>query len=393
MQIFNCELSLYETINEVVRALSYSNVERKLETIVKLDLDRDALVMGDPVRLHQVLMNLMSNSYKFTNEGSITVSAHVLTETERDVKVSISVADTGVGITEEQRKKLFLPFSQADSSTARSYGGTGLGLSICKAIIEGVMGGKISLQSAYGKGTTVSFTITLQKATGTRHMFTTTARPKEHNSADPMAQYSRSETAKDQKDEGGELMFARQDLGSIPRANIRVLVAEDNPVNQKIAIAFVKKLGFVCEAHENGREAVDALHRGSREGKPFHIVLMDVQMPVLDGYDATREIRKSEDKAVREVLVIAMTASAIRGDREKCLQSGMDSYLAKPVRQQVLKQTLERYINAPQQAREELAETVREPSPMGNGAVKANAGVRGAQQEGEGRAEKENKKK
>lgn len=301
--------------------------------------------MGDPVRLHQVLMNLMSNSYKFTERGTITVSAEVLSEDDKEVSVSISVADTGVGITEEQRTKLFLPFSQADSSTARSYGGTGLGLSICKAIIEGVMKGKIELESQYGLGTKVSFTITLQKASGSRRLFKTTARAKD-KTADPMAQYSRAEGADSQNSGQQQKVVARQDLASLPRDSIRVAVAEDNPVNQKIAIAFVKKVGCACEAYDNGREAVDALHRASEAGKPFHIVLMDVQMPILDGYDATREIRKSSDKAVREVLVIAMTASAIKGDREKCLESGMDSYLAKPVRQQVLKDTLERYILA-----------------------------------------------
>lgn len=129
MQVFSVPLSLTETISEVVRALSYTNIERNLQTIQDLQLDPNLVVMGDPVRLHQILMNLMSNAYKFTAKGTVTVRAKVDSEDVDGVKVTVSVTDTGIGISEEQQKKLFLPFSQADSSTARSYGGTGLGLS------------------------------------------------------------------------------------------------------------------------------------------------------------------------------------------------------------------------------------------------------------------------
>jgi signal transduction histidine kinase len=131
-------LSLNETITEVVRALAYTNAERGLKTIEKLELDPEMLVMGDPVRLHQILMNLLSNSYKFTPRGSVTVRAVIDREAEDWADVTCSVIDTGIGIPDEQKKKLFLPFSQIESSSARSYGGTGLGLSICKALVENV---------------------------------------------------------------------------------------------------------------------------------------------------------------------------------------------------------------------------------------------------------------
>ena len=133
MQVFSVPLSLTETISEVVRALSYTNLERNLKTIEQLELDPKMIVMGDPVRLHQILMNLMSNAYKFTARGNVSVRAKVEHEDDQSIQVTVSVTDTGIGISDEQQKKLFLPFSQADSSTARSYGGTGLGLSICKA--------------------------------------------------------------------------------------------------------------------------------------------------------------------------------------------------------------------------------------------------------------------
>ena len=344
MQVFSIPLSLAETISEVVRALSYTNLERHLQTIEKVELDPNLIVMGDPVRLHQILMNLMSNAYKFTSRGSVTVKAKIDREDKDSVQITVSVTDTGIGITEEQQKKLFLPFSQADSSTARSYGGTGLGLSICKAIIENVMRGRIWLESQPGVGTTVSFSMPFRKAMPSANGEQNGNTTPHDREADPMAIFTPPA-----EEEGSS---ARQfvSLAGIPRDKVKVCIAEDNPINQKIAINFVKKLGFNCEAYADGQQAVDALGRASDDGNPFHLVLMDVQMPVLDGYNATREIRKHSDPRVRDVLVIAMTASAIRGDREKCLEAGMNNYLAKPVRADTLKKMLESYLNQPAKA-------------------------------------------
>lgn len=256
--------------------------------------------------------------------------------------ISCANFDSGIGISEEQRKKLFLPFSQADSSTARSYGGTGLGLSICKAIIENVMRGRIWLESTPGVGTTVAFSLQFKKvvpSSGSTQNGSVSGRE-----ADPMAIFTPPAA------DDGPGTRPLISLAGIPRDQLKVCIAEDNPINQKIAISFVKKLGFNCEAFGDGQQAVDALGRAHVDGKPFHLVLMDVQMPVLDGYDATREIRKSSIPAVRDILVIAMTASAIRGDREKCLEAGMNNYLAKPVRADTLKQMLESYLNQPARA-------------------------------------------
>ncbi|KAL9054190.1 MAG: hypothetical protein Q9162_004298 [Coniocarpon cinnabarinum] len=379
MQIFTVELSLYETINEVVRALSYSNTEKQLKTEVKLDLDPKSVVVGDPVRLHQILMNLMSNAYKFTSSGSVVVSADVDQENEKEVTVTCSVADTGVGVSEEQRRKLFLPFSQADSSTARSYGGTGLGLSICKAIIESVMNGKIWLESEVGKGTKVSFTLTFPKASGQKGPVkqegaVASTQSTGRGAADPMAIYSPSEDDARGDPSRHSLSGAGNpvDLSKVAPGDLRVLIAEDNMLNQKIAVAYVKKLGYQNSAYADGRQAVDALHAASKEGKPFHIVLMDCQMPVLDGYDATREIRRSQDERVRNVLVIAMTASAIRGDRERCLDSGMNGYLAKPVRQNVLRDMIDRWVNAPRDAAKEAVDDVKN-APVNDGHATTDA--------------------
>ncbi|KAI5195922.1 hypothetical protein E4T38_08791 [Aureobasidium subglaciale] len=332
MAVYSVQLSLTQTISEVVRALSYTNLERGLQTVEKLEMPADLLVMSDPVRLHQILMNLLSNAYKFTAKGTVTIRAFVEHETEETVQVTCSVTDTGIGITEEQRKKLFQPFSQADSSTARSYGGTGLGLSICKAIIEKVLHGTIWLDSEIGVGTTVSFSLPFQKI-----------RPGAENRAAGLL--ADSTAALYQPSEAERQKSSYISLAHIPRDKLRICIAEDNPINQKIAINFVKKLGFKCEAYGDGQQAVDALAAASKAGTPFHLVLMDVQMPVLDGYNATRAIRAHPDPIVQEVLVIAMTASAIRGDKEKCLEAGMNNYLAKPVRAHVLKQMLEGYLN------------------------------------------------
>jgi CheY-like chemotaxis protein len=181
-------------------------------------------------------------------------------------------------------------------------------------------------------GTTVSFSLPFQKI-----------RPgAEAGAAGPQAD-SLASMYKPSEDEMKKSSYTS--LAHIPRDKLRICIAEDNPINAKIAISFVKKLGFKCEAYGDGQQAVDALARASQAGTPFHLVLMDVQMPVLDGYNATRAIRAHPDPIVREVLVIAMTASAIRGDKEKCLEAGMNNYLAKPVRAHVLKQMLEGYLN------------------------------------------------
>ena len=331
MKISTVPLSVKETISEVVRALRYTHRGRGLTTHEELDqVPDDLVVLGDPVRLHQIFMNLLSNSYKFTPAGSITVRAKVCRAGKGRVRLECSVSDTGIGISDEQRQRLFRPFSQADSSTARSYGGSGLGLSICRAIIEDVLGGAIWLESKLGEGTTVRFHLLFNKASSS-----------EVTSQDAWSQdLQKMEIKQPPKPPAS-------DLRMIPRDQIRVCIAEDNPINQKIAVRFVRDLGLQCEAYSDGRQAVDALLASAKEGRPFHVVLMDVQMPVLDGYSATRELRKYSDTSVNGVLVIAMTASAIEGDREKCLQAGMNNYLPKPVRSSILNEMLNRYLASP----------------------------------------------
>ncbi|KAJ5594780.1 uncharacterized protein N7459_000988 [Penicillium hispanicum] len=349
MKISTVPLNLKETISEVIRALRYTHRERGLDTIEDLErVPPELVVLGDPVRLHQIFMNLLSNSYKFTPKGSITVEARVAREGKGRVRLECSVADTGIGIPEEQKARLFRPFSQADPSTERSYGGSGLGLSICKAIIEDVLGGAIWLDSTSGVGTTVTFHLVFSKAP--KKTAVKTAWSQDLSSYAQSKQDPRPST---------------RDLTQIPRDQIRVCIAEDNPINQKIAVKFVTGLGLQCEAYSDGKQAVDALRQRSKEDNPFHVVLMDVMMPTLDGYNATREIRRDSDPNVNEVLVIAMTASAIEGDREKCLEAGMNNYLPKPVRSPILSELLDKYLApVPSYPRSRLA--IREKSSRGS---------------------------
>ncbi|KAL8704298.1 MAG: hypothetical protein Q9201_002520 [Fulgogasparrea decipioides] len=352
LSLFSVPMNLRGTINEVVRALSQTSAKKGLQTIEDLDLDGELLVMGDPVRIHQILMNLLSNSYKFTAKGSVIVKARTEYEDATSLKVTCSIIDTGIGVTQEQVSRLFKPFSQADSSTQRSYGGSGLGLSICKALIT-VLNGKLWLESQVGVGTTVSFTLTFTKAPKAAKA-NEIERPAVE--PDPMATWSSDADGLHSKSFGASFV----DLSKIPRNQIRICIAEDNPINQKIAVSFVTKLGFKCEAFSDGLQAVEALRCKSAAGDPFHLVLMDVQMPVLDGYDATRLIRKDVDPVVRKVLIVAMTASAIRGDREKCIDAGMNNYLAKPVRANVLKTMLESYLSQEKKPIMGLQETANE---------------------------------
>lgn len=330
---FNCD----EMLREVVRSVSYSNRDKNASKNVRIEVDVNlpqCLIFGDPVRLHQVLGNLIGNSLKFTEQGRITIGARTDWESDEAVRLTFWVEDTGIGIPTQQLNKLFKPFSQADASTARKYGGSGLGLSICKSLIESMMKGTIQLDSEENRGTKAWFTVTFPKANANA-----SAGDSQTLSDDlptPIKTPADSEFAS---------WIPYSDFSDVPRDQLRICIAEDNPINQKIAIQFVQKLGFQkVDAYNNGLEAVEGLRKKALEGIPYHLVLMDVQMPVLDGYEATKLLRRDDLDEVRAVLVIAMTASAISGDREKCLEAGMNDYLAKPVKVNVLKKKLEQYL-------------------------------------------------
>ena len=266
-------------------------------------------VLGDPLRLRQVLVNLLDNAIKFTEQGRVTLTLHTCPADGGMVPVRIAVRDTGAGIPEAQRSHIFQHFTQADSSTTRKHGGTGLGLAICSQLVD-LMGGRLEVDSEVGHGSI--FKVTLRLPT--------------------------TDSECGVKDEAPTT--PSQPAESLGR---RVLLAEDNPVNQLVARSLLARLGCEVEVASNGEQALQML-----DGARFDLVLMDCMMPGLDGYETTAEIRRRERAGAR-LPIVAMTASAMQGDRERCLAAGMDDYLSKPVTRDVLAGVLTRW--APEVAR------------------------------------------
>ncbi|GAA5915126.1 hypothetical protein JCM5296_002300 [Sporobolomyces johnsonii] len=263
-------------------------------------------VIGDMPRLRQVLTNLLSNAVKFTKEGSITLRIKCLQETSDSVRVRWEVQDTGVGIRKEAISSLFKPFHQADVSTSRQFGGTGLGLSISKNLIE-LMGGTITLSSEYGVGTRMAVELKLEKAPAEVVGQTASAAPNP----------------------------AQQAALSLAKETIWLLIVDDNELNRSIIARLLTKMGFNVDSASNGYDALDMV-----EKKRYDLVLMDHQMDGLDGLETTVRMRRSHNPLVAGVKIIALTASALKGDQENFLASGADGYLSKPVRSAVLEATI-----------------------------------------------------
>jgi signal transduction histidine kinase/ActR/RegA family two-component response regulator len=304
---------LRQTAEDCIGLMGAKAKDKGLELTCLIQPSVPARLVGDPSRLRQVLLNLLSNGIKFTDQGSVFLEISRLNEADGVVELRCLVRDTGVGISIESQKGLFESFTQADASTTRRFGGTGLGLVICRKLVQ-LMGGNIGVVSTPGKGSTFWFTVRLAKAVDEPDLAVKT-RP----------------AAADVPGKGGP-------GAGVHPGSIRVLLAEDNRVNQLVALLQLRKLGYQVDAVETGAEAVAAWQR-----RRHQIILMDCQMPDMDGYEATRKIRDLQaDGKGPPARIIAMTANAMQGDRELCLASGMDDYLSKPVDEQQLKAVLER---------------------------------------------------
>ena len=266
-----------------------------------IDKETPTYIMGDPTRLRQILVNLISNAVKFTPEGDILVSVKTKKINPALYEIHFSVADTGIGIPKERMDRLFQSFSQVDASTTRHYGGTGLGLAISRDLTQ-LMGGKIWAESEPGQGSTFHFTIVSEAAA--------TAPP-----------------------EPGDVRFEATLAVRLPLA---ILLAEDNPVNQRVGLHLLNQMGYRVDVAGSGLEAIESLRN-----RPYDIIFMDVQMPEMDGLEATRRIRKEWPESGPRI--IAMTANAMPHDREKCLAAGMDDYIAKPVNFVQIQSVLERH--------------------------------------------------
>ncbi|MFZ2470340.1 MAG: PAS domain S-box protein [Methanothrix sp.] len=285
--------------------------EKGLQVTCLVDPDVPMLLRGDAGRLRQILANLGGNGVKFTNQGKVKIEVKVEKEEETNITLRFSIRDTGIGIPADRLAVLFTPFTQADGSATRKYGGTGLGLAISKQLAQ-MMNGKIGAESTEGVGSTFWFTARFEK---NAHRVQPIDTPSQ---AAPMA--------------AGPAL-------ALP-GKVRILLAEDNPVNQKVALAMLKRLGCRTDVVANGREAVKAM-----QTVPYDLVLMDCQMPEMDGFEATRAVRQKESAASSpSIPIIAMTASAMQADRERCLQSGMNDFIAKPVQPGDLAEMLARWL-------------------------------------------------
>jgi signal transduction histidine kinase/CheY-like chemotaxis protein len=299
------EFDLHETIEKACAPAVLDAQAKLLQLDLQIGPGLARRVRGDGTRIRQVLGNLVSNAVKFTPEGSVTVRVSQVDTPGAD-GIRFEVTDTGIGVDPLLLDRMFEPFTQADGSTTRTYGGNGLGLAIAKELVE-LMGGTIGATSTLGAGSTFWFELALPE---TVTSVVTPAR---------------------------ERILHLSQRRSAPSAPL-ILVVEDSPVNRLVAVRQLKRNGYQVHVVNDGREALQALAT-----QRYDAVLMDCQMPDVDGYQATRELRRRED-GVRHTPVIAMTAHAMTGDRERCLDAGMDDYLTKPVRSQTLIAMLERWI-------------------------------------------------
>jgi CheY-like chemotaxis protein len=269
--------------------------------------DVPAVLRGDPGRLRQDLTNLANNAVKFTAQGEVSLAASLVARSGDELMLRFVVRDTGIGIPPELLHKLFQKFTQADASTTRRFGGTGLGLVISKTLVE-MMGGQIGVTSQPGEGSEFWCTVRLGQPAGQPAGQPSLAGERDPKSAPPAVRPPAA-------------------LPALRQTGARVLVAEDNAVNQQVALGILRKLGLHADAVGNGAEAVEVL-----KTEPYDLVLMDIQMPEMDGLQATQRIRDPRSGVRNPQLpIIAMTAAAMPGDRQRCLQAGMNDYITKPV--------------------------------------------------------------
>jgi len=317
------DFSLRSTMGDFAAMMSSRAKERGLVFACEMDPSTPDRVRGDPSRLRQILVNLAGNAVKFTHSGSVSVFVRVESEIDRGWILRFSVRDTGIGIPAEKRDLLFRKFSQLDTSTTRKYGGTGLGLAISKQLAE-MMGGEIGVESQEGAGAEFWFTVRLGAPTDSVHS----------------SVHEESEKPR---------TMAR-------RRGARVLVVEDNPTNQLVALGMLKKLGVRAQAVPDGMAALDAL-----EEESYDLVFMDVHLPGMDGYETTRRIRDARSGVRRrDIPVVAMTANAMQGDRKRCLDAGMDDYVTKPVVPEDLELVLDRWL--PVEGRAAMTDSVNSRS-------------------------------
>ncbi|WP_433707414.1 response regulator [Paenibacillus illinoisensis] len=305
MELEEHPFELVTCIKEVLGLFAVEAGKKNLELDYFLEDSVPALVYGDMARLRQVLMNLIANAIKFTDQGGVYLIVSVNEEKDGRMTLEFAVKDTGIGISSDKVDRLFQPFSQLDTSMTRKYGGTGLGLAICRTLVE-MMGGSIHLDTSEKRGATFVFTIQVQRYVET------------------------------------ELIIGKgeEQLENMERYEMQpsVLIVDDHPINQKLMAIMLSKLGFTSDTAEDGQKALDMV----LENPGYDYIFMDLQMPVMDGLECTRKIRESLPKE-KQPVVLAMTANVMEGIQQRCLAVGMDDYISKPVKMGSVKQKLSRF--------------------------------------------------
>ena len=294
------DFNLCSMIDDFLTIMEYRAREKGLDLTCSLDPMIPEFIRSDPGRLRQILTNLVENAIKFTSMGKVEIFGKVKVMSKKNIVLEFIVKDTGIGLPENGMKSLFESFTQADASSTRRYGGTGLGLSISRQLCN-LLGGEIKAENNSDQGAKFSFTITCQVAQKVSKIV-----------SQPVA---------------------------LSGANFKILLVEDNIVNQKVTIGMLKKMGFQTNAVFNGKEAIAALTKYS-----YDMVFMDCHMPVMDGYEATKVIRDSASSVLRhDIPIVALTANTMAGEDEKCYAAGMDDFIAKPVRYPGLLMMLEKW--------------------------------------------------
>jgi CheY-like chemotaxis protein len=304
MILDDAPLQLADSVGNIVGTLGHKANDKGVKLVVDIPADLARFPLkGDPLRLGQILLNLVGNAIKFTQQGEVILRARSVGETPAVMQVRFEVSDTGIGIDAETQSRLFQSFEQADNSMTRKYGGTGLGLAICKRLVQ-LMGGEIGVNSVPGQGSTFWFVVPLNK--------------QEPGAVLPAL--------------GSVSLTAEQRLQT-EYAGARVLLAEDEPISQEVARGLLEDVNLVVDIAEDGQQALELMRRNR-----YALILMDMQMPVLNGVETTRAIRA--DSLNRTTPILAMTANAFDEDRDTCLDAGMNDHIAKPVDPEQLYETL-----------------------------------------------------
>ena len=302
----NIAFDFRQIVKDIVILHSLKSEQQGVSLTQEIDDSLPGALIGDPTRLRQVIVNLVSNALKFTRQGEVKIKVEVLKNNTDSVDVKVIVSDTGIGIPQTALETLFNAFTQADGSTTRKYGGTGLGLAIVSQLVE-MMGGSLGVESEEGEGSAFWFIANFP-------------------CTDELSERTNEPLTKNEPS----------------KLNAKVLLVEDNPINQMVAQKMLEKVGLKAMLADNGLEALKLLKEQS-----FDLVLMDCQMPEMDGFDATREIRKLDIKTLNEqrLPIVAMTANVMSGDRERCLEVGMDDYIGKPVQRDHLEAVLRKWLS------------------------------------------------